>query len=75
MSAMFYYISGKRAGEGARVEASLEHALGCLGVEIEENNRLRVKLDQIASVCDDNAAPSCRADLALKFIRQIAVPD
>ena len=30
------------------------------------------KLAQIASVCDDTAAPTCDAHMALKFIRQIA---
>lgn len=72
MSAMFDYVSGKKSGEGARVEASLEHALGCLGVEIEEREKLQAKLDQITAVCDDNVPLSCDAHLALKFIRQIA---
>jgi hypothetical protein len=42
MSAMFDYISGKRRGTKAQLEASLEHALGLLGTEIEENEKLRV---------------------------------
>jgi hypothetical protein len=75
MSAMFDYISGKASGEIARAEASLEHALGCLGAELEENERLRAKLDQITAVCDDNAGPSCDAHMALKFIRQITATD
>ena len=33
---------------------------------------LRAKLGQIATVCDDNSAPTCDAHMALKFIRQIA---
>jgi hypothetical protein len=28
-------------------------------------------LQQIAHVCDDNAGPACRHDMALNFIRQI----
>lgn len=33
---------------------------------------LREKLDQIATVCRDNAPPSCDKGMALDFVRQIA---
>jgi hypothetical protein len=45
-----------------------------LAAEVEAGIRreFQDKLAQIASVCDDNAAPTCDAHMALKFIRQIA---
>jgi hypothetical protein len=72
MSAIFNFISGKRRGKIAELEASVGHTAGYLGLELEENERLRAKLDQIAAVCDDNAAATCDAHMTLKFIRQIA---
>lgn len=72
MSAMFDFISGKRRSKVAELEASLEHTSGYLGVELQENERLRAKFDQIVAVCDDNATPTCNAHMALNFIRQIA---
>lgn len=41
MSKQFDYIFGQREGREAELEASLEHALGHLGIEIEENAKLR----------------------------------
>jgi hypothetical protein len=37
-----------------------------------ENERLRAALEQIKTVCDDNAGAEVRHDLALKFVREIA---
>jgi hypothetical protein len=48
MSAMFDYIIGKTQGEEGRLAASLEHALGCLGTEIEHNADLREQNDRMA---------------------------
>jgi regulator of replication initiation timing len=65
MSKMFDYISGKREGREAELEASLEHALGHLGGEIEEsaklraeNERLRTKLQVIHEISQDHLAPA-----------------
>lgn len=47
------------------------HCVGTSGAPTEIG-RLRAKLEQIAAVCRDNAAPTCRHDMALDFVRQIA---
>jgi hypothetical protein len=41
-------------------------------VGIGEIELLRAALEQIRTVCDDNAAPSCRHEMALAFVRQVA---
>jgi uncharacterized protein YlxP (DUF503 family) len=38
----------------------------------KQRDAAQAKLTQIATVCRDNAAPSCKHDMALKFIKQIA---
>ncbi len=49
MSHMFDFITGKRVGKKAELAASLEHALGHLGTELEENKRLRTALEFYAA--------------------------
>lgn len=48
MSKVFEYIAGQTDGEVARLEAENEYALGCLGVELKENQKLRAALTRIA---------------------------
>lgn len=39
---------------------------------IREISRMRELLDQIKTVCDDNAGPTCNQAMALAFVRQVA---
>lgn len=54
MSKMFDFITGKRSGKVAELEATIEHMGGYLGLEIEDNARLRAALESIANntCCD-----------------------
>lgn len=72
MSKMFDYISGIAEGGTAKLEASLEHALGHLGIEIEENEKLRVEiarlraaLEEIGNLFDSQPGASAMARAAL----------
>jgi hypothetical protein len=38
-----------------------------------EPQGVREALEQIIANCDDNSTPTCRHDLALKFVRSIAI--
>jgi len=49
MSAMLDYISGKKSGREAELEASLEHTAGHLGVELEEAGKLRAEIERLAA--------------------------
>ena len=49
MSAMFDYITGKKSGREAELEASLEHMGGYLGAEIEDNEKLRAEIERLAA--------------------------
>ena len=49
MSAMFDYITGKKSGREAELEASLEHMGGYLGIEIEDNEKLRAEIERLAA--------------------------
>lgn len=50
MSAMFDFITGKRRGKVAELEASVEYTSGYLGVEIEENAKLRAENERLMAV-------------------------
>lgn len=47
MSAMFDYITGRASGPEAELKASLEHALGCLGTELEEAEKYRAEIERL----------------------------
>ena len=47
MNAVFDYITGGKSGREAELEASLEHMGGYLGIEIEDNEKLRAELAHI----------------------------
>ena len=49
MSAMFDYITGKKSGREAELEASLEHMGGYLGTEIEDNEKLRAEIERLTA--------------------------
>ena len=49
MSATFDYITGKKSGREAELEASLEHMGGYLGIEIEDNEKLRAEIERLAA--------------------------
>ena len=47
MSALFDYITGKKTGREVELDASLEHMGGHLGVEMDDNEKLRAELAHI----------------------------
>lgn len=49
MSAMFDYITGKKSGREAELEASLEHMGGHLGIEIDDNEKLRAEIERLTA--------------------------
>ena len=49
MSAMFDYITGKKSGREAELEASLEHMGGYLEIEIEDNEKLRAVVERLTA--------------------------
>ena len=49
MNAMFDYITGKKSGREAELEASLEHMGGYLGVEIDDNEKLRAEIERLTA--------------------------
>ena len=49
MNKMFDFITGKASGQIAELEATIEHMGGYLGLEIEDNARLRAALESIAN--------------------------
>ena len=55
MSAMFDYITGKKSGREAELEASLEHMGGYLGIEIEDNEKLRAEIERLTAALRDCA--------------------
>lgn len=60
-SKMFAYISGQSEGKIAELEAREEYALGHLGSQIEENEKLRAELAAIIERC---------AQVALEWLRE-----
>ena len=52
MSAMFDYITGKKSGREAELEASLEHMGGHLGVEMDDNGKLRAEIECLTAQVD-----------------------
>ena len=55
MSAMFDYITGKKSGREAELEASLEHLGGYLGVEMDDNEKLRAEVGRLRTALRVNA--------------------
>ena len=55
MNAMFDYITGKKSGREAELEASLEHMGGYLGAEIEDNEKLRAEIASLRELVKDLA--------------------
>jgi hypothetical protein len=47
MDKTFAYISGKKRGKIAELEAREEYALGKLGIEIEDNEKLRAEIERL----------------------------
>jgi hypothetical protein len=64
MSATFDYITGKKSGREAELEASLEHMGGHLGIEIEDNEKLRAEIERLTA---ENAELK-RADASMVVI-------
>lgn len=51
---MFKYISGETSGKEAELAATVEHTAGYLGLEIEENEKLRARMDAAIRILSDD---------------------
>ena len=51
-SKLFDYLAGKTEGPLAAAEAALEHTAGYLGVELEENAKLRTEIERLRAALE-----------------------